>query len=241
MKKISVIILATAILLSAVIFTACKKDEYVDPSTGGEYILVTDENGNKVLSEDGELLVYVTDENGKKVKDSDGNYETEVHGFVGQIENDGVVEDYAYYFTLPKGWKTVNDRGDFENKSQKTTLNIEILEKTFKDTKTKLERIETLLTEDSAEGSVTNITSNEHDNLKVGSKVYTLGYKTNGEITVAIIFSNNDNSYQFTYKTTRDITVEDAEAEVIGIINASIKFKPYTYYPDVKDEVTTTK
>ena len=241
MKKISVIVLAVAILASAIAFTACKKDAYVDPSDGNEYILVTDEDGNKVLSDDGELLVYVTDENGKKVKDSDGNYETEVHGFVGQIENNGVVEDYAYYFTLPKGWETVNDRGDFENKSQQTTLNIEILEKTLKDSLIKLERIETLLKEDSAEGSVTDITTNEQDNLKVGSKIYTLGYKTNEEVTIAVIFSNNDNSYQFTYKTSRDISVADAEAEVIGIINASIKFKPYTYYPNVKDEVTTTK
>ena len=31
------------------------------------------------------------------VYDDEGNYVTEIHGFIGQIENNGVIEDYAYY------------------------------------------------------------------------------------------------------------------------------------------------
>lgn len=237
MKKIPVIILAVAVLATAIIFTACKKDEYVDPSTGVEYILVTDEDGNKVLTDDGELVVYVTDENGKKIKDSDGNYETQVQGFVGQIENDGVVEDYAYYFTLPDGWKAVNDRGEFEKKSDDSTLQIEILENTLNDARRKLDRVYKSL-----EGSeVKELVQNEYDNLKVGSKIYTLCYKTADEVCVAICFTNNDNTYQFTYKTSPDVSVEDAENAVIAIINNSIKFKPYTYYENLTDAPTTAK
>ena len=86
-----------AVIVTSIALTACKKHVYVDPSTSEEYILVTDENGKKVLSEDGELLVYATDENGKKIKDDNGEYVTQIQGFVGQLEEDGVIEDYAYY------------------------------------------------------------------------------------------------------------------------------------------------
>ena len=133
MGKKTIALLIVTIMCCTLIFTACNKDKYTDPSTGGEFVLVTDENGGRVLSEDGELVVYATDEDGKKIKDDDGNYVTEIHGFVGQIESDGVVEDYAYYFTLPSGWKTVNDRGEFEKKSKKYTMHININEKTFND------------------------------------------------------------------------------------------------------------
>lgn len=235
MGKKSIALLIVVIMCCTLIFTACNKDKYVDPSTGGEYILVTDENGDKVLSEDGELIVYATDEAGKKIKDDDGNFVTEIHGFVGQMESNGVVEDYAYFFTLPKGWKTVNDRGEFENKGDKATLQIEILESTFADAKRELNRIYDVINEKSVKGSVKDLSKNEYDNLKVGSKIYTLGLETEESVSVSIIFENNKNAYQFTYKTTSGISVEDAEKKVISIINDFIKFKPYTYYPDVTD------
>ena len=68
MKKRILILLMVVVIATSVALTACKKDVYVDPSTDKEYVLVTDENGKKVLSEDGELLVYATDENGKKIR-----------------------------------------------------------------------------------------------------------------------------------------------------------------------------
>ena len=236
MGKKSVALLIVVIMCCTLIFTACNKDKYTDPSTGGEFVLVTDENGGRVLSEDGELVVYATDENGKKIKDDDGNYVTEVHGFVGQIESDGVVEDYAYFFTLPDGWKTVNDRGEFVNKGDKATLQIEILEMTFADAKQKVSRVYDVLNEKSVEGSVKKLIKNEYDNLKVGSKIYTLGVETAEDVSVTIVFQNHENAYQFTYKTTSDISVEDAEKKVIAIIDNFIKFKPYTYYPDLKNQ-----
>ena len=49
MCKKSVALFITAIMCCTLIFTACNKDKYVDPSTGGEFILVTDENGNKIV------------------------------------------------------------------------------------------------------------------------------------------------------------------------------------------------
>ena len=238
MSKKIIVALIVAILSFTAIFTACNKDNYTDPSSGDKYILVTDENGEKVLSPDGELLVYVTDEDGKKIKDKEGNFETEVHGFVGQIENNGVVEDYAYYFTLPSGWKAVNDRGEFENKSQKSNLQIEILDITFTDARAKINSVHKVLTEQSAEGGIDAIIKNSYDNEKVGGKVYTLCVKYNDNIDATIIFENNGNSYQLNFETTRDITVEEAEAEVIELIN-SLKFKPYAYYNDLTNAPTT--
>ncbi|MBQ5883181.1 MAG: hypothetical protein IIW72_01480, partial [Clostridia bacterium] len=133
MKKRILILSMVLVIVLSVVFTACNKDVYINPVNNEKYILLTDENGGKVLSEDGELLVYVTDEHGKKVKDDNGEYLTEVHGFIGQIEQDGVVEDYAYYFTLPDGWKFVRDTGDFEKKSKKYSLKITIEDETFND------------------------------------------------------------------------------------------------------------
>ena len=235
MGKKSIALLIAVIMCCTFVFTACNKGKYTDPSTGNEYVLVTDENGEKVLSDDGELLVYVTDEDGKKVKDDEGNFVTEVHGFIGQIENDGVIEDYAYYFTLPSGWEAINDRGEFENKGDEATLQIEILEKTFSDAVREANRVYDVVNEKSVAGSVKNLVKNEYDNNKVNSKMYTFGLEISEYVIVTVVFQNHENSYQIAYKTTSDISVEEAEGKVISIINDFIKFKPYTYYPDVTD------
>ena len=89
-----------AVIALSVVFTSCNKDVYVNPSTDSEYILVTDENGKKVLSEDGELIVYVTDVDGKKVKDDNGEYVTEIQGFVGQLEENGVARFCVFFHNL---------------------------------------------------------------------------------------------------------------------------------------------
>lgn len=238
MKKRIVIFAMVAIIAMSVIFTACNKDVYTDPSSGEEYILVTDENGEKVLNEDGELLVYVTDEDGKKVKDAEGNYETEVHGFVGQLENNGVVEDYAYYFTLPDGWKTVNDRGEFENKSKKSTYTVQIVEQTFADCVKKIDRVYKVLTEQSnTEGEISSIIRNNYKNEVVGDTIHTIGIKYTDKVTVTLVFANGENTYQIEFETTRDISVEEAETEAIDMIKG-FEFKPYAYYEDLTNATT---
>ena len=50
MRKRVLILAMASVLLLSVVFTACNKDEYVNPVSGEEYILVTDENGKKVFS-----------------------------------------------------------------------------------------------------------------------------------------------------------------------------------------------
>ena len=222
-----------AVIAVSVIFTACNKDVYVDPSTDSEYILVTDESGKKILSEDGELVVYVTDADGKKVKDDNGEYVTEIRGFVGQIEENGVVEDYAYYFTLPGGWKTVNDRGEFENKSTKSTLKIQILEETIEECVSKIDQVNKVMTEQQGKTEEKyEILKNSYNNEKVSGEIHVITLKYNGETKVTLAFENSGNTYQLDFSTERDITVEEAEKEVVEFLN-SIEFKPYTYFPEL--------
>ena len=209
-----------AVIALSVVFTSCNKDVYVNPSTDSEYILVTDENGKKVLSEDGELIVYVTDVDGKKVKDDNGEYVTEIQGFVGQIEENGVIEDYAYYFTLPDGWKAVNDRGEFENKKTKSTLKIQILEETLDEAVAKIKKVYDALDgqKDKTEEEY-KILKNSYDNKIVNDKINVVTLQYDGETRVTLVFQNSGNTYQFDFSTTRDITVEEAEKETIEFLH----------------------
>lgn len=225
-----VVVLATSVAL-----TACKKDVYVDPSTDKEYVLVTDENGKKVLSEDGELLVYATDENGKKIKDDNGEYVTEIQGFVGQIEEDGVIEDYAYYFTLPEGWKAVNDRGEFQSENEKSDLTIRIAKKTYDEYVKTSEQIYTVLNSEEylKENDVKPDTLWEEVELEgIDSKARFLGISAEGQTVMTLFFVQNNNLYVFNLETQEAAGFKDAKAELLKIFNA-IEFKPYTYYPEL--------
>ncbi len=238
MGKKSVALLIVVIMCCTFIFTACNKDKYTNPVTGEEYILVTDENGNKVLSEDGELLVYATDEDGKKIKDDEGNYVTEIHGFIGQIENNGVIEDYAYYFTLPNGWKTVSDLGEFENKSKGYKLSIDILEETFNDYFYKsmklYEGINSAIKDGMIDGVPTEVYWDEYEFDNIDTKAYMISFKSGEFSSVVIFFSSNDNLYVLRIEYKGDIDFEDAKSEMLKVF-AGLEFKPYVYYEGLTD------
>ena len=130
-KIIAVIAVVTVVFVS--VFAACnKKDDEGVYAKNDKYNLVTDENGEKVLNSDGELLVYATDEDGDRIKNDKGEYETLAQPFE-PIEDDGVVEDYGYKFTLPKGWKSTNQVGQFENADKSQVFEIDVVEYTYKD------------------------------------------------------------------------------------------------------------
>lgn len=233
MKKRIVVFLMVIIISLSVVFTACNKDIYTDPSTGNEYILVTDENGEKVLNDDGELLVYSTDEDGKKIKDEEGNYVTEVHGFIGQIENDGVIEDYAYYFTLPDGWKAVNDRGEFENKSQEWSMSIDITELSFEKYYGTAYAIYKSMISEVENGKIKcDVYWDEFDYENATSKVCLLSMKLDVAMDFTMFFTNNGNLYEIKLTSDSNESFEEAKKEMIKIYE-SLEFKPYTYYPDL--------
>ena len=238
MKKRILILAMVSVLLLSVVFTACNKDEYVNPVSGEEYILVTDENGKKVLSEDGELLVYVTNENGSKVKDDDGEYLTEIHGFIGQIEQDGVVEDYAYYFTIPDGYKSINDRGEFENKNKDVVLEIKIKEDTFNDYYIISRRFyDELIANNDVETANYEVDWQESDYSGLSSKLYIISLKTEQSLDQTMFFMQNDNLYVISLSNKSGMSIEDGKKELLNVFE-SIEFKPYTYYEDLSDSVT---
>lgn len=129
-KKLTVSVLAILLVCTSLFAGCSKKGEYVNPATGDEYELVTDAEGNKVLSDDGELLVYAKDENGEYVTDANGEKVTQVQGFIGQLEENGVVEDYAYIIKVPDGWGFIGD-GKFQNKDKTIEVTISLPKYTF--------------------------------------------------------------------------------------------------------------
>ncbi len=101
-KKI--IAVALAILTIAVLFTGCSRYGKKVEINGKEYIMVTDDEGNTVLNEEGNFLAVVTDEDGKVIMNDDGE---EPQTYVIQM-SDHMTDDYIqgknYKITAPKGW-----------------------------------------------------------------------------------------------------------------------------------------
>lgn len=105
-KKI--IAVACALLMLVMAFTACGK-VIVTGDNGIEYEAVTDEEGNTVVNEDGEILVYVTDGDGDYIEDANGEPQTNVIDFPSVIAGDGIVETPYYTLTVPEGWTAEDD------------------------------------------------------------------------------------------------------------------------------------
>lgn len=230
-KKIIAALIALTVVFMCV-FAACNDNTYKNPASGEKYELVTDEDGEKVLNDEGELLVYETDENGKKVTDENGENVTRVQGFVGQIEDGGVVEDYAYKLELPDGWKSVEDSyGKFVNKQKSQECSIDIVEYTYDDYyKLNKDMFNKLAGRDEVvkikwEDDVTDIRGAE--------KTCRFILQTEDGIAVLYFFENSGNIYKVLFNSE---TIESAEADALEFCKA-IDFKPYTYYP----ELTTTE
>lgn len=134
-KKIIAALLVATILFICV-FAACGKDDgkYENPATGVKYEIVTDEYGNYVRDNEGNLVVYALDDNGKKYKNDEGEYETAVQTFGSQIVSGNEVINYSYKFILPDGYSVVEGSvGSFKKDDGTISVDINILDKTFSD------------------------------------------------------------------------------------------------------------
>lgn len=234
-KKIIISIVSLTLVIF-IVFSACGKATYTDPQTGKKYILVTDENGEKVRSEDGELLVYVTNKNHKIVKDENGVPQTEVHGFIGQIEDEkGIIEDYAYTVTLPEGWKSTDKKGYFENEKLEAKFSISIVEYTYDDYKLRLEDTYGTILGNTESGDETTVSYDvkwtedvEIPNSDTTGTLLTLS--SSGYNLFFYIYENSGNTYKISVdgSTANGVTEETAKE-----LLSSITYKPYTYYPDL--------
>ncbi len=226
-KKIIAALIALTVVFMCV-FAACNDNTYENPASGEKYELVTDENGNKVLDENGELLVYETNENGKKVTNESGEYVTRVQGFIGQIEEGGVVEDYAYKLELPKGWKAEEgSTGKFVNKQKSQQCSIDIVEYTYEDY---YDFNKDMFNQLVGSDDVTKIKWEDNvTDIRDANKACRFVLQTKDGIAVLYFFENSGNVYKVLFNSE---TIENAEADAIAFCKA-IEFKPYTYFPDV--------
>ena len=236
MTKKCIAALAALTVLFLCCFGACNKGTYKNPATDQKYQLVTDENGDKILSDSGELLVYVTDENGKTVTNENGEPETAEQGFIGQLKDGNVVEDFGYIVTMPDGWK-FTESGDAATKYKNTASQAE-LEISVLDGKTYDEYYEySLKAKELLEQEGASVSFEEYDVPNADAKGTLMTMRITGEdgkeMTVCdAFFVNSENLYDI--RMTLPST-DSAEALFNEFLSA-ISYKPYRYF----EEVTTT-
>ncbi len=247
-KKLIAAMLAFTALFVCV-FAACNdKDDEEERDTrpyieADEYEFVTDENGNKVLDENGEFVVYATDENSKRVTDENGENVTQSQLFQAYKDGDKY-EDYGYSIKLPEGWNSTNEQGVFENAEKKQNIDITIVNKSygdyFIDNYNVYVSLDKMISE--KDESVKNIKSVKwEDDIEFsketkGAVRFTM--VTNDGTTVMYFFENSNNLYKILFHSP---DAETAVKDSLAICNA-ITYKPYQYYVSNGDfDVTTDK
>lgn len=227
MTKRIIALMAVATIVFVCTFAACGKDEINVYADNKDFDFVTDENGQKVLSDDGEFIVYVTDEKGKRVTNSNKEEQTMFEQFV-PLENDGVVENYGYIFTLPEGWKTdTADAGKFINKDKEAEASIGVVKYFYDDyyqlNKDTYETLKKELGEDAVKWE------EEVDILPEAEKTCRFIMEKDGAMSILVFFENSGNVYKILYNTTSvDSGVYDCE-----IFCKAITFKAFQYYDDI--------
>lgn len=228
-KKLTVSVLAILLVCTSLFAGCSKKGEYVNPATGEKYDMVTDDEGNKVLSDDGELLVYAKDENGEYVTDENGEKVTQVQGFIGQIEEKGVVEDYAYKISTPDGWKYIGN-STFENKAGNIRVDISILKKTMANY---VETNKRVVEEVEKTGYECIFEDVRFDAVGVDGKSFII---KSDEVNLSVAaFIMEGNLFQ-----VRAVSENNGDTDAaLDTFLSAITFKPYKYYEDSELEDVT--
>lgn len=229
MSKKIIVILTVATILFVCVFAACEK-ETSDYIGNKDFEYVTDENGERVLSDDGQFVVYATDEKGKIIKDENGEKVTQLQQFQ-PIEEDGVIEDYGFKLALPDGWKTTSEFGVFENKADKINCQISIVQYLYDD----YYDMNKIVRDQAAESG--NETKWEED-LDFGKDYKGLcrfTMKSEDGLSILYFFENSGNVYKLLFVST---DVENAVAKSEEMCKA-MSFKPFTYYNDITAMETT--
>lgn len=232
-KIIAVIAVVTIVFVS--VFAACnKKDDdgiYVEID---DLNIVTDENGEKILADNGELLVYATDEDGDRIKNDKGEYETLAQQFQ-PIEDDGVIEDYGFKLALPEGWEATGDFGHFENKKKNQVVELTVVKYTYDDYY-KLNKD----FHDQFKSKAPDLKISWEENVELGKDfkgVCRFTMTVEETTSVLYFFENSGNTYKLLFNAQGSTTaIADSEA-----FCKAMTFKPYTYYPDVTSATTEAK
>ena len=219
--------MAVATIIFVCTFAACGKDETNVYAENKDFDFVTDENGQKVLTDDGEFIVYATDEDGDRVTDINKVEQTMNQQFE-PLENDGVVENYGYVLTLPENWKTdKTSPGKFINEKNNSTATIGVVKYFYDDYYTLNKDTYETLKKQLGEDAVT-----WEDNVEIlpeAEKACRFTMKTEEGISVLVFFENNGNVYKILYNT---IAVDTAVYEC-DIFCKALTFKAFQYYDDI--------
>lgn len=112
---IRIVAVALVIVLIAVItiiqVTKDNPRKYVDED-GVEHLLYIDEEGNTVLSDNGQIVVYATDIYGDIIKGEDGEPQTNNIDFPDLIIEGNNLETPYYKMTMPESW-TLKENGEY--------------------------------------------------------------------------------------------------------------------------------
>ncbi len=229
MSKKIIAILTIATVLFVCVFAACEKKEdlYEDAE---KFVFVTDENGEKVLAEDGRFLVYETDRNGEYVTDESGEKVTSVQQFEPIMEN-GVYEDYGFKLKLPEGWEVSEEAGNvFVNDAKDLTIEIRLVEKLYEEYYNSAESFYGELFANGIEGSI----KEEPGLIKGAEKAFQLIVNAQDEAYISIVALNFGNLYNITLKAPEG----KAKVEDMNEFLSGIEFKQFTYYPELTAEST---
>ncbi len=230
MSKKIIAALLVATMLFVCIFAACNKNknEEEDDTTriygdATEYNFVTDEDGNRVYTPDGEFLVYVTDEDGKVVTNSAGEAVSQAQQFV-PIFEDNKAEYYGYSITLPEGWTVDSSKsGSFINEKKNQRVSITAVDESYDDYyKSNIDTYKKF----SGLSEATVTWEEDYDLGEDCDKVVRFTFKTADGMNVMYFFVNNNNLYKILFEASDPSTaVADSEA-----ICAAVSYKPYQYF-----------
>lgn len=231
MSKKIIAILTIATILFVCVFASCEKDEnniYIDNK---EYEFVTDENGEKVLAEDGRLLVYETDKHGKIVKDENGEPVTYAKQFQ-PIQNGNVVEDFGFKLSLPEGWKSTAKYNEFINPDKDYKCDVTVVKYFYDDYYATNKNVYDLLVKDGLDATWEEDIEFSKDYKGICRMVLNYPDST----SVMYFFENADNVYKLLFTGTGDTLVADTEE-----FCKAMDFKPFAYYDDITQKPTTTE
>lgn len=120
-KRIIAVLCVLTLMVTA--FAACGKKKSIININGRDYLAVTDDAGNTVANDDGDIVVYVTDKDGDYVTAENGEKQTNAVEFPDKSVDKLTVETPEYKFTMPKSnWKTTTRGLYIQNNTEEKVL-----------------------------------------------------------------------------------------------------------------------
>lgn len=226
MSKKIIAILTIITILFVCVFAACEKEESIY-SGEKDLDLVTDVNGEKVLGEEGELLVYATDDEGEYVTDDSGEKVTQGQQFVPLKEGD-VIEDYGFKVALPDGWQADETNvNTFINKSKNESCEINVVKYFYDDyydvNKDMFEKLQ--------DAGIEVVWEEDVDLGKDYKKACRFTMIKDDQMSILYFFENSGNVYKLLF-SGEDVDSKIFTVDTVDFCKA-MTFKNFAYYDDI--------